>query len=208
MGEESSIITFQSIYDMVRKEKTSEEIQELHPDVFKQLTSYLKTKIQIYKNSKNRGLNPGELEKMKVQIVSARKLIKELYERRERKILHLAINKSRTKSDIIDDSTLLNEEKLIFDDVTEILDKYRQDILLNLVNARLPFGKKEETKPIENKEETKSETMLIRFTSSVQKFLGLKEEIYGPFEPGDIASIPNEIAEVIIKRERGELVKE
>ena len=145
---------------------------------------------------------------MKVQIVSVRKLIKELYERRERKILHLAINKSRTKSDIIDDSTLLKEEKLIFDDVTEILDKYRQDILLNLVNARLPFGKKEETKPIENKEETKSETMLIRFTSSVQKFLGLKEEIYGPFEPGDTASIPNEIAEVIIKRERGELVKD
>ena len=208
MGEESSTITFQSIYDMARKEKTSEEIQELHPDVFKQLTSYLKTKIQIYKNSKNRGLNPNELEKMKVQIVSVRKLIKELYERRERKILHLAINKSRTKSDIIDDSTLLNEEKLIFDDVTEILDKYRQDILLNLVNARLPFGKKEETKPIENKEETKSETMLIRFTSSVPKFLGLKEEIYGPFEPGDTASIPNEIAEVIIKRERGELVKD
>ena len=208
MGEESSTITFQSIYDMARKEKTSEEIQELHPDVFKQLTSYLKTKIQIYKNSKNRGLNPNELEKMKVQIVSVRKLIKELYERRERKILHLAINKSRTKSDIIDDSTLLKEEKLIFDDVTKILDKYRQDILLNLVNARLPFGKKEETKPIENKEETKSETMLIRFTSSVQKFLGLKEEIYGPFEPGDTASIPNEIAEVIIKRERGELVKD
>ena len=158
---------------------------------------------------------------MKAQIVSARKLIKELYERRERKILQLAINKSRTKSDIIDDSTLLNEEKLIFDDVTEILDKYRQDILLNLVNARLPFGKKEEPQIIEDKEENKEETesveerttqteneetMTIRFTRAVPKFLGLKEEIYGPFEPGDTATLNKEIANVIIKRGRGEPV--
>ena len=53
MGEESSTITFQSIYDMVRKEKTSEEIQQLNKEVFSQLTNYLKMKIQIYKNSKN-----------------------------------------------------------------------------------------------------------------------------------------------------------
>ncbi len=220
MGEESSTITFQSVYDMVRKEKTSEEIQQLNPEVFLQLTNYLKIKIQIYKNSKNRGLNPGELEKMKVQIVSARKLIKELYERRERKILQLAINKSRTKSDTIDDSNLLKEEKLLFNDTTEVLDKYRQDILLNLVNARLPFGKKEEPQIIgdkeENKEETNTveesskieneETMTIRFTRAVPKFLGLKEEIYGPFEPGDTVTINKEIANVIIKRGRGEPV--
>ena len=208
MGEESSTITFQSVYDMVRKEKTSEGIQELHPDVFKQLTSYLKTKIRIYKNSKNRGLNPSELEKMKAQIVSTRKLIKELYERRERKILQLSINKSRTKSDTIDDSTLLKEEKLLFNDATQVLDKYRQDILLNLVNARLPFGKKEETMTVEEKTtptETE-ETMTVRFTSPVKKFLGLQEEIYGPFEPGDTVTINKKIAKVIIKRERGEPV--
>jgi len=206
MGEENSTITFQSIYDMVRKEKTNEEIQELNKEVFAQLTTYLKTKIQIYKNSKNRGINPNELKKMKSQIISARKLIKELYERRERKILQLAINKSRTKSDEIDESKLLPEEKLLFDDTTKILDKYRQDILLNLVNARLPFGKKEKINNNEEEKHEPEEFVEVRFTQAVPKFLGLKEEIYGPFEPGDTAKLPKEIADVIIQRDRGELV--
>jgi len=137
-------ITFEALYEYVRNEKTSEEIQKLSPEIYEQLVNYLKIKLQIYKNVKN---NPEEVEKLKTQINSARKLIKELYERREKKILQLAINKSKTKSDIIDASGLLEPEKKIFAEVTAVLDKYRKDILLNLVNAKLPYlnKKKEET---------------------------------------------------------------
>ena len=137
---------------------------------------------------------------MKDQLLSAMRLVKELYERRERKILQLAINKSRTKSQAIDDSVLLEEEKRIFDDATSVLDKYRKEILLNLVNARLPFGKKEEQQ--EKKEE--KDSVMIRFTGAVPKFLGQNLEIHGPFEEGDIATLPKIIADILIKKNRAE----
>jgi hypothetical protein len=164
MGEESSTITFESLYDMVRKEKTNDEIQVLNAHVFSQIINYLKNKAETYKRSKeDPNFNPNELEKIKTQIINARKLVKELYERRERKILQLAINKSRVKT--VDDSSLLEAEMPFLNEITKILDHYREDILLNLINTRLPSGEKpfeekkqeEEKEPVEEKEETKEE---------------------------------------------------
>jgi len=210
MGE-TSTITFESLYNLVRNEKTNEEIQEINPETYKQLVDYLKNKIQIYKEAKAKNLK--DTEQIKTQIVSARKLIKEFYERRERKILHLAINKSRTKQ--ADDSRLLDREKPILNETTEILDKYRKDILLSLVNAKLPYEreeavKTEETKPEQVEEETPKETISektvetvkLKFTGSLPKFLGKEMEVYGPFEPGDEITIDKDIANILIKNEK------
>ena len=105
--------------------------------VYAQLVEYLKTKIQIYKESKQKQLNPQDIEKIKTQIVSARKLIKDFYEYRERKITDLAIGKSRTKN--ADVENLLEVEKKILGEIAQTLDVYRKDILLNLVNAKIPY---------------------------------------------------------------------
>lgn len=214
--EETSTITFEKLYDLVRKEKTNEEIQELNPETYKQLVDYLNNKIQIYKEAKEKNLK--DTDQIKIQIVSARKLIKEFYERRERKILHLAINKSRTKQ--ADDSRLLDQEKPILNESTEILNKYRKEILLNLVNAKLPCSETQE-QPIEVTQEGKPETLQnnkepeiiqkepetvkIKFTGSVPKFLGKEMEIYGPFEPDDEITIDKDIANILINKEKAEL---
>ena len=39
--------------------------------------------------------------------MNAKRIIKDIYERREKKILNIALIKSRTKSDVIDTSSLL-----------------------------------------------------------------------------------------------------
>lgn len=194
MGEETSTITFESLYNMVRNEKINEAIQELNPKAYNQIVNYLKTKIQIYKDAKAKG--ESNTEQLKTQIVSARKLIKELYERRERKILQLAINKSRTK--VADDSSLLKEEEKLFNEATEILNNYRKDILLNLVNSRLPYGIEEA--PV--KKEVEDAT--IRFIKHVPKFLNTNMEVLGPFNEGDIAKLPKKIAKVIVDKEHAD----
>jgi DNA replication initiation complex subunit (GINS family) len=192
MGEESSAITFEAIYDIVRKEKTTETIQKLNPNIYQQMIQYLRTKIEIYRNTL---VGSSDKESLKEQINTARRLIKEFYERRERKILLLAINKSRTKADISDESALLEEEKPIYNEVTDILNKYRKDILINLVNAKLPFGRESE-KQISNS--------TVRFLMPVKKFVGTNLEIYGPFEKGDIAVLPKKITSVLLKRDAAE----
>jgi DNA replication initiation complex subunit (GINS family) len=61
MGEVSAI-TFESLYDTVRKEKTTEDLQKLNPDFFIQVTEYLKSKTEVYKSAKEKNnMNPAEL---------------------------------------------------------------------------------------------------------------------------------------------------
>ena len=206
MGEDSAI-TFESLYNLVRNEKVNEAIQKLSPDIHSEIISYLNTKISIYKDAKAKNLNPEEAEKIRTQIVSARKLIKEIYERRERKILQLAINKSRIRK--VDETTLLTHERMLLDEVTEILDTYRKDILLSLVNAKLPSGspqqeKKEAAEPEEEDMVQEAEEVIlieVKFTKPVPKFLGKEAEVLGPFNPGDTAKLDKDIANILITKE-------
>src|SRR3972149_2538468 len=134
MGE-SSAITFEILYDLVRKEKSEESIQKLPPDISNQMVHYLTTKLGIYRDAKPQGLAEKELENIRNQIQSARKLVKELYERRERKIIQLALNMAR--ADVTsEDANLLDFERNLQQRLTVILNEAREKILHNLVNAK------------------------------------------------------------------------
>ncbi len=70
------------------------------------------------------------------------------------------------------------------------------------------ISKTEETKPeIKEEAEEPENTKLIRFIYSVPKFLGHHLEVYGPFEEDDTANLPEEIADILIKKGRAEEIK-
>mgnify|MGYP004006856513 FL=1 len=71
------IITYENLYEVVRKEKSSDALQKLNSNVISQMTDYLRTKIQVYKEAKQKNL--PDLEKIRTQVLSARRLIKNLY---------------------------------------------------------------------------------------------------------------------------------
>ena len=72
-------------------------------------------------------------------------------------------------------------------------------------------------KPLENKKteadfktalELKKPVRLVRFVHPVPKFVGPELEEYGPFDEEDIASLPAEVADVIIGKGRAEEIRE
>jgi|SaaInlStandDraft_4_1057021.scaffolds.fasta_scaffold44714_2 DNA replication initiation complex subunit (GINS family) len=222
MGESdtsTSTITFELLYNLVRTEKTNNELQELKPEIYVQIVNYLKNKIEIYRDSKLKRINAQDLDKIKIQINSARKLIKEFYERRERKVIELAINKSRTKK--AEETKLLEYERGIYEEFTKILDHNRESILLNLVNAKLPDFAKDikltKSDNINNDSKTdvdapktvqtgSIETEQIIFVKDVPKFLGKNREVYGPFKPGDIAMLDKDITKILINKKHAKLI--
>ncbi|MEM2131424.1 MAG: hypothetical protein QXM96_01860 [Candidatus Woesearchaeota archaeon] len=225
----SDIITFDAIFELVRNEKTKDELIKTNPIIYDQLINYLKSKLEIYKNVKN---NEYESEKIKTQINNARKLIKDWYERREYKILILAMAKSRLKN--IDETNFLPEEKLMLNELTEILNKYRQSILLNLINLKKPLINSIEKNNIEketikNQEtfiekktlEKNSETLInnekkdldnkesnqkikLKIYQDLPKIVDSNLNSYGPFKANEIIELPKELADVIIYRKIGE----
>ena len=194
-------ITYETLFELLRREKNREELQELHKTFFEDVAQYVQEKQQIIANAEQKSdiFSSVEREKTTTQLANIRRILKEIYERREKKIITMALNKSRTGSNIIDTSAMLPVEKKFFDNLVDVLNKARDEMLFAIFRKNLQQNvQQQEPKP------PKKKMKLIRFIKAVPKFVGKELEVYGPFEEEDIASLPAEIADVIISKGRAE----
>jgi DNA replication factor GINS len=192
-------ITYETLFELLRREKNRDELQSMSPTFYKDVVEYLAAKNQLMPQD----MTSPDSRRMLLQMENTSKIIRELYERREKKIILMALNKSRTGSSIVDTSSLLEEERKLFEDLLSILHTSRQGILCNLLNARLP-----DICPVPEPVKQEEDPMkMIRFLQSVPKFVGTELETYGPFEQDDVARLPNEIANVLITKGRAEEIQ-
>lgn len=212
--KEEVTITYETLFELLRREKDRGELQKLDDSFFINVLRYLKDKRAIIDNGQGDLFSAEEKRKTEDQMENIMKILKELYGRREKKIIGLALEKSKNKATIIDNSVFLNEEKGLFDNVVKILDSGRENVLAKLTNLQEPvalgsFGVGGAVKEVvEEKKEVKKDTKLVRFLNAVPKFVGKELEEYGPFEEEDIASLPVEIANVLINKGRVEEISE
>jgi DNA replication initiation complex subunit (GINS family) len=185
------IITFETIYDILRIEKSRNELQKLDNDFFQKVSRYMEEKNLILNSLKQK---EAELEAKKTerQLDSFKKMLQELYEKRERKILELALFCSRTGKKSPEINNTLDEERELFENTLNTLNVSKKKILPKL------NGKKTET--FKN-------TILIRFLHSMPKFVTPEEHIFGPFEAEDVANLPKEVADLLILKNRAEEIK-
>lgn len=148
-------ITLETLYDILRNEKKREDLQKLENTFFLDVVSYLREKQALLEQKKDSTqlFASGERDKLEYELRSIKRILKEIYEKREKKVLDIALNRSRTGSDIIDTSALLREEKEFYDHLLRILDTYRKGILECLFKGELPAFipvKEERTEPLES----------------------------------------------------------
>jgi len=204
------VITYETLFDLLKREKERTDLQRLEPTFFGDIISYIKDKKKIIEAKSESPSAQEEHKKTERQLENIHKILKELYERREKKIISLALDKSRTKSSLIDTTAILKEEKAFFDTLTSLLDTYREAILYSMLNEKMPFMQPIEKPKADFKSalELNKPTKLVRFMHHVPKFVGTELEEYGPFEEEDIASLPAEIVNVLISKGRVEEIKE
>lgn len=133
-------ITLETLYDILRNEKKKEDLQKLEPSFFADVISYLREKKSLLdlKCEGEELFAAGEKEKVEYELRSIKRILKEIYEKREKKIIDIALNRSKTGSDIINTDALLREEKEFYKNILGTLDLFRRGILLNLFRAELP----------------------------------------------------------------------
>ena len=217
MGDEITI-TYETLFEILVREKGREELQKLEVNFFDDLVKYIEEKKAILEKNRHKSIF-AEDESVAVitQLENIKSIINELYDRRERKVLNMAINKARTKSGLINISALLVEEKQLFEELTNTLSKYRYDYIDKMLNSKghqstkkpvktlLEEPKKEvEEQPVE---ELKAEIMRVKFVAEVSKFAGTNLEEYGPFKPEDVAEVPEQIANILINSQKAVSVK-
>lgn len=209
-------ITYETLFELLRREKDRGELQKLDSSFFNNVLRYLKDKQAILDKQQGDMASVEDKKKTEDQLENVRKIIKDLYNRREKKIVNMAIDKSKNKSAIVDNSIFLKEERELFDSFVNVLSNGRENVLFNVIGLKEPVSlggvveqKKDLVGEIVHKEEVmKKDTKLVRFLSAVPKFVGKELEEYGPFEEEDIASLPIEIANVLINKKRVEEITE
>jgi len=214
-------ITYETLYELLRLEKSREELQTLDHGFLLDVLNYLRDKQKILDDAERKQdmFSLDEREKTQVQLVNIRKIIRELYERREKKILDMALNRSRTKSNLIDTSTLLVHERYLFDSIVSVLDGYRGSVLHNILSMREPaLTIDQPTSPIiatpalapepQAVAQSLSDTpplppaafKYVKFTQPVEQFVGKELELYGPFQPEQKEQLPADIADILIEK--------
>lgn len=192
------LITYETLFEILQKEKSRKELQKLDPNFNKNFTKYLEEKTSILESQKSKdSIFLNEVQKTERQVENIKRIINDLYERRERKIVEAALfsaRNSKKEPEIL--LAMLPEEKLLFQRLTENLKTSKDNILSNLLEGKISEGN--------HKIEKESKNILIKFTSSVPKFVGIDNFVYGPFEKEDISSLPEEISSILINKKRAE----
>ncbi len=128
-------ITYETLFDLLRREKSREELQELDSTFYSDVIDYLTTKSSLMKSEDAQSglFGASESEKIRIQVQNIKKIVKELYDRRIVKIIRLAINRSKVGATIAHVESMLPEEKSFFDNAFNLLNSTRDSVLSKIL---------------------------------------------------------------------------
>ena len=200
MGEVN--ITYETLFEFLRREKNREELQEVSSSFFSDVHLYLQERKAEEKSLEGKDdlFAVEERKKALIQNENIRKILREFYEKRERKIIALALDCSRMSSRVVDTSKLLQEEKMLYDKLVTLLDEFRKGILINLLENQPSSICVPGEVNNENPQVKDSSLKKIQMSEFVPIFVGGDLKEYGPYEAKDIAELPSDVAEVLIEK--------
>lgn len=185
------MITYNELYDALRKERYTEQLQPIPKNFIKEVSAYLKDKKELAEKQ-NDDFSDAIL-KTKKQFENSIAIFKELMLRRKKKILDLAFIAAETGISKRDFENMLLVEKECFDAIMKSLEKSDKKI------SEMLKGSDEDTKP-KNK--------MIVFIEDTDEFLDLEGNKLGPFKKGDVANLAEEIANILIVDKKAEGISE
>ena len=191
------VITYEILYEILRKEKYRAELQKVDENFYASVIKYLQEKLAILESQakKNSIFASTELEKTQTQLRNVIKILKELYEKRETKIIQFALFSSRSQN-LQDTSTMLPEEYALYCGLKDMFDTYRKGIINNILENKMPEIKLVEQKDLKTEEKTDSKLVLV--LNDVPEFVGPDLNVYGPYKVGETQELPFMVAGMLI----------
>lgn len=168
MPEET--ITFELIRKIQREEQRSPKLAQIPAYFYSSVNSYIQQKKRLAREDRK-----GMLE-----VKSIERLVEDVFDRRERKIVTAAVNAARTN---IQPENMTDEEKDFFDLVTATIRQRRDQNLKKMMST-----------------EKGTESNLIVFKEDVPEFVGSDMKSYGPFKRGDIANLPQDNMDILMQQ--------
>ncbi|MFW6311615.1 MAG: hypothetical protein ACOC1K_05205 [Nanoarchaeota archaeon] len=215
MPEDKKNITYETLFEILRHEKNKAELQKLDKDFFKNTSIYIKEKELMFKAESEDNYQQQQIQLK--QLSNIKKIFRDIYFRRMKKIISNAFSLTVTSDSIAEKSSMLKQEKEFFLYLSKVFIKNRSDVLDNILSGKEPsefkvdgieFSDSEKDEDNEEQEEPKeiNGNFMVRFLKDVPKFVGEDLEHYGPYNEDDIATVPKNLADILIKKESVEVI--
>ncbi len=181
------MITYNDIYESARKERYSDQLQKLPKNFIQEVAEYIKEKKETA--SKKDDDFSDTIVKTKKQLENAMTLFRELILRRRKKILSLVLIASETGISKQDFDNMITLEKDLFEELMKCVDISEKKL------EQTFSGKTDEKK-----------NQLVVFKENLGEFISAEGKI-GPFERGQIANIPKDIAKILVEDDKADFVE-
>ena len=188
------MLTYNDLYEYLRKEKYGEQLQSLPKDFVQQFCDYMNEKRKSFSDSDS-GLNSGDfvddLLREKKQYENAMAIFKELILRRKKKILNLVFVAAETGIMKRDFGDMLGFEKDLFERLVRSVEDSDKE-LHGMMNGR----------PLE------SQNRMILIKEDIEQFVDMFGEVVGPYKKGNLINLDTNVAEVLISGGKAVFVDE
>jgi DNA replication factor GINS len=175
---------YEEIYKAWENELENPVLKALPRDFYVKLGSYTKGILEEKRRLDDKSL---KFRLMTEEYDNVKKLITDLSDLRFKKIISHAY-----QGKVIPEATLIGEEEVFFEKVNSAV-MFSSRLLKDLIEGQLP--------PVENVgTEKKPKRILVRFIRDIPAIIGVDMEPYGPFKAEDVATIPPENVENLIRQ--------
>jgi len=175
---------YNRLYNSWRKERLeSKELQPLDPSFFRELSQYIKKMHEELRMLDEKTL---KYRLLSTELEKTRQLTSSVIDARFQKLIGILLeNRS------IHQEHFTDEEAELFRRVLRVFEQHES------FKKRVLEGKSIDSTVNATQERGKT---LVRFTASVPKIVGIDMRAYGPFDPEDIATLPRENAESLVRQ--------
>lgn len=172
---------YNRIYESWRKENENSELVSLPDNFYPEIAQYLKKIKEEMRMIDKKTLKASLLRN---EIESVKRMTLELAKIRFKKLA-----KKLVKGEKIPLDNLANEERQMLRDISNFAHYYKNFVSDIIQRQTLKFEFKQEQKNV-----------VLRFLKDTPAIIGLDLKAYGPFKIEDVASLPTENAELLIRR--------
>jgi len=168
---------YEDILELLHSEKYSSDLQSLKKEYLAKVQQYLDAKKALFDNTTNKDMH----FKLQMEIENAERAIRDLYSKREQKILK-------------DTTNMLPKEEIIYNQLIELLISSQKSFYSTIQNAAEP-------------KLLKAPHRTLKFREAVPELLDLRENKHGPFQANDTAELPEELAKILVAQNKADVVE-
>ena len=185
------MLTYNDLYECLRKEKYSEQLQSLPKNFVQEFSDYMSEMRKKFSDFSGERDFLDETLKEKKQYENAISIFKETMLRRKKKILNLVFVATETGIMKRDFTDMLPFERDAFEKIIRAVDD-SDKVLSELLNG----------KPLKNMNK------MVLIKEDIEEFVGMGGEIIGPYKKGVLANLDSQIAEILVSDGKATLVDE